>query len=275
MAKGSHKKVEFLNLAYAFVVKTMQRLFLTWKYTGGIFALAYYSTRDYIQIDSGRHINNSIMVDQIYYTGVKSIRVISVVAFALGAITMIQLFTQLSKVGALNMLGTILNLVIIRELGPLLTAFILIARSGSAITVEIATMMVNDEINAIEMEGINNMNFIVFPRIAGVTISVLLLTAYFNAMGLLGGYAIGNIYAGVTFATFQSYIINSIALFDLLTSFLKSLLFGIFISSIAIYHGFQAFTSPQIPGVTTKSVVNSIFFIFMLDIIVTAFFAFL
>jgi len=229
-----------------------------------------YSTRDYFFRPQGRFLSNEIFFSQVYFTGNLAVSTITSVAFVLGGITVIQLFGQLSRVGGLELMGTILNIVIIRELGPMITAFVVIARSGSAIAAEIATMMVNDEVSAIEMQGISILKYVVFPRIAGVTIALVMLTIYFNAMGLIGGYFVGKLFAGITFATFQTYIINSIGLIDIFSSILKSILFGLFISSISIYYGFQAFSTTQIPQQTTKAVVSSIFFLFLIDIIVTS-----
>lgn len=251
------------------LITQYKRILSLFKYIGGINALIFYSMQESLFSRKGRKLIRSIMVNQIYFTGNMAHWTIVVVAFTLGAITVIQLFTQLSKVGALNMIGTILNVVIVRELGPLITAFIVIARSGSAIAAEIGTMMVNNEVNAIEMQGISTLKLVVYPRIMGVTIAMFVLTIYFVAVGLLGGFTIGNLYAGITFDTFQRYIINSIGVADILIMMFKSIAFGLFISSISIYFGFQAFTTTQIPQMTTKAVVRSIFALFFMDVIIT------
>ena len=228
-----------------------------------------FSTTAYFFTNRGRKIVNKILINQIFFTGNMAITIISSVAFLIGAITVIQLFERLSELGALDIIAIILDSVIVRELGPLLAGFVVIARSGSAIAAEIGTMMVNEEISALEMLGIDTLYFIVFPRIAGACISLMVLTIYFIAMGLLGGFFMGNIYAGITFADFQTYITRELTFVDILGAVLKSAVFGIFISTISIYYGFQAFTSTQIPQVTTKSVVSSISALFILDIIMT------
>jgi len=257
-----------------FIVTALSnRVLDIWKYTGGLFALIFFSISDYLFERKGRHLVNKIITSQIFFTGNKAIVIISAVAFTLGAITVIQLFSRLSSVGALDYMGAILNVVIIRELGPLITAFVVISRSGSAISAEIATMMVNDEISAIEMQGINTLKMIVFPRIAGVTISLVMLSIYFITLGLMGGFLVGNLYSGLTFATFQKYMLNSIGFLDIIASVMKSAVFGLFIAAIPIYYGFQAFTFTQIPQVTTKAVVSSIFTLFVLDIIITLMFS--
>jgi phospholipid/cholesterol/gamma-HCH transport system permease protein len=239
------------------------------KVYGGIAALILYSIRSYFEDKKGRSRINKVIIMQVYFTGNLALKIISLVALALGAITVLQLFTQLSKFGALEYVGKILNIVIVRELGPILTAFIVISRSGTAIAAEIGTMMVNDEVNALEMLGINTLKFVAFPRIAGMVIAMVLLTIYFSAIGLIGGFLVGNIYADITFDMFSTYVMNSITVVDMLTSIIKSAVFGVFISTIAIYYGFQAFESTQIPQVTTKAVVSSIFALFAVDVFIT------
>jgi len=249
--------------------KFISKPYRLWKYIGGIFALIVFSTVAYFTTTRGKKIVNKVLVDQIFFTGNMAIKIISSVAFLIGAITVIQLFERLSQLGALDLIAVILDSVIVRELGPLLAGFVVIARSGSAIAAEIATMMVNEEISALEMLGIDTLYFIVFPRIAGACISLMALTIYFIAMGLLGGFFVGYIYAGISFTDFQTYIIREITFVDVIGAMLKSAVFGIFISTISIYYGFQAFTSTQIPQVTTKSVVSSISVLFILDILMT------
>lgn len=239
---------------------------------GGICALILYSTRNYIIDKKGRDQVNTIITMQIYFTGVMAITIISVVALALGAITILQAFTQLSKVGALDLVGKLLNIVIVRELGPVFTAFIVLSRSGTAIAAEIGTMMVNDEVNALEMQGIDTLKFIVFPRIVGMVVALVLLNIYFTTLSLVGGFVVANAIGGVSYELFFEYVFNSITLMDIFSSFLKCVVFGMFIATVSVFHGFQAFVSTQIPQVTTKAVMSSIIALFVLDALLTVVF---
>lgn len=242
------------------------------RFLGGIFALIVYSFRNYLFDKKGRDQVNAVIVMQTYFTGVMAIKIISVVALALGAITILQGFTQLSRVGALDFVGKLLNIVIVRELGPVLTAFIVLSRSGTAIAAEIGTMMVNDEVNALEMQGIDTLKFIVFPRIVGMVISLVLLNIYFSTLALVGGFVVANVVGGISYELFFEYVFNSITLMDILASFLKCALFGMFIAVVSVFHGFQAFVSTQIPQVTTAAVMSSITMLFVLDAILTVIF---
>ncbi len=241
------------------------------RYYGGIAALIVYSSKDYFFDRRGRSAINRIIVMQIYFTGNKALKIVGLVALSLGIVTVIQSYYILSNYGVLKQVGDILNIVIIRELGPIFTAFIILSRSATAIAAEIGTMMVNDEINALEMLGISSLKYVVFPRIAGMIIAGIFLTIYFNAISLIGGFLVGSVIGDFSFDTYINYIINSITMPDIMISIVKSAVFSLFVSAIAIYHGFQAFVSPQIPQVTTNAVVSSIFALFIIDIIITVF----
>jgi phospholipid/cholesterol/gamma-HCH transport system permease protein len=242
------------------------------KYYGGVSALLFYAIKNYFFDKKGRKRINRIIVMQVYFTGNMALKIISLVALSLGIVTVVQSYYILSNYGVFKQVGDIINIVIIRELGPIFTAFIIISRSATAIAAEIGTMMVNDEINALEMLGIDSLKFIVFPRVAGMVIAGVFLTIYFNAVSLIGGFIVGSMIGDLSFDTYINYIINSISFLDIMTSILKSAIFCLFISGIAIYHGFQAFDQTQIPQVTTKSVVSSIFALFLIDILMTVIF---
>lgn len=249
-----------------------KRLFYNLKYYSGVASLIVYSIPEYFFHPEGRPIVNRVLIMQVYFTANLALKIISLVAIALGGVTVLQLFTQLSKLGALDFVGKILNIVIVRELGPLITAFIVISRSGSAIAAEIATMNINDETNALEMIGIDTMKMIVFPRVIGMVISMVLLITYFDAVGIFGGFLVGTVSSRITFGMFMMYVMNSITIPDVLSGLIKGILFGFFISAISIYHGFQASIPTQVPQATTKAVVNSIVAVVVVDVLVTLIF---
>ena len=248
------------------------RVRLQLKFLGGIFALIVYSFIEYFRDKRGRKIVNRVLTMQIFFTANLALKILGLVALTLGAVTVLQAFTFLTRIGAQELVGPILNIVIVRELGPIVTAFIVIARSGTSISAEIATMNINSEMDAIEMAGIDNLKMIMFPRIAGMIISFVILTIYFYAVGLIGGFIVGNIISGITFNMFITYVMNSIAFADIASGLLKAVIFGMFISAISIYHGFQAIVPTDVPRVTTNAVVSSIFALFIINIIITVIF---
>lgn len=241
----------------------------SFRFYTGVMSLIVYSISDYMFNKTGRAIANKYLTMQIYFTAVMALKMIGVIAVTIGAVTIIPLFGQLSAIGQPALVGTIFEMLIVRELGPILTAFIVIARSGSAISAEIATMNINDEMNAIEMIGIDSLKMIIFPRVMGMIISMALLTIYFNAAALIGGLVIGYFTSGINFDMFMQYIMKSITLLDVFGVLLKTIAIGAFTAAISIFHGFQAFNSTMVPQVTTKAVVSAIFTMFVVDIIMT------
>lgn len=239
------------------------------KFIGGVCGLIVYSLPAYISEKQNKTTINKNFLNQVYYTGNLALKLITVVALAIGGITVIQVFTQLSKIGGQEYIGEILKIVIIRELGPLITAFIVISRSSTAIASEIGTMVITNQVDALEMIGIDPLTFIIFPRIFGVTLALVVLTISFSGIALIGGFFVSFITIGLTFDLFFNYIMNTITFADIFAALLKSIIFGFFISSIPIYNGFQVKSSTSIPVATTKSVVECIIFTIIFDILIT------
>ncbi len=239
------------------------------KYLGGVAALIVFSIYEYLTDPKGKRIVRQILTMQIFFTGNLALRIISIAAFSLGGVTVLFLFEQIKSFGVVefNTIGTVLSLIIIRVLGPLFTAIIVIARSGTAVAAEIATMNINDEMNALEMEGIDTLKMLIFPRIMGMAISMILLVIYFDAIGIFGGFLVGILLGKISPLMFVQYVVSSLSLLDVFAGILKAAFFGLFVSAIAVYHGFQAQFSTQVPIVTTNAVVKGIFAVFLLEVI--------
>ncbi len=249
--------------------KTNKDIRLFAKYIGGVCGLIVFSFPAYISEKKNKSILNKNLLNQVYYTGNLAFRLIAIVALSIGAVTVIQVFTQLSKIGGQDFIGEILKIVIVRELGPLITAFIVISRSSTAIASEIGSMVVSNQVDALEMMGIDPLTFIIFPRVVGVTIALIVLTICFSGIGLIGGFLVSYFTIGLSFDIFFNYIMNTITFPDIFSSLLKSMIFGLFISAVPIYNGFQVKSSTSIPVATTKTVVECIMFTIIFDIIIT------
>ena len=196
---------------------------------------------------------------QIYFTGFQALPIVSMLALIAGTLIIVQVSSQLSRVGGGNLLGNLLVVLIIRELGPLITALVVIARSGTAVASELGNMKVNREIEALESMGINPLSFIVFPRLVGGVISVVCLAFYFCVVALFGGYLVSQLVHPISFDFFVESIAFSISRADVFLFLLKNIFSGTIIFVICCYQGFlvkQSFT--EVPQVTTKAVVNSI-----------------
>jgi len=210
---------------------------------------------------------------QIYFTGVEALKVITLISISLGAVVIVESGAQLTRLGGESLVAQVLIMVIIKELGPLLTAFVVVGRSGTAIVTELGNMVVAHEIEAIEAMGISPFYFIAAPRIIGVMIAIMALSIYFNLVAIVGGIIISTLITTTKFSVFLQNLINSLTLTDISISLLKSLIFGLIISLVCSYNGFSVrFSSTEVPQAATRGVVNSLLSCFIINCIITLFF---
>lgn len=215
----------------------------------------------------------SVVSAQIYFTGWQAMPLITVLALAAGGIAILQSSAQLTLLGGTAMLGNILVTIIVRELGPLITALIVIARSGTAVASELGNMRVNREIEALEVMGIHPLSYIVFPRLAGGVLSVLCLAFYFNAISLIGGYLVSRAIHDLPFAFYFESLANAFAWEDILLFVLKNGFSGLIVFIIASYQGLSVqLSSHEVPQVATKAVVHSIIAVTSFNLLVSILF---
>lgn len=239
-----------------------------------ISALVIFTVKSFFSREkNSRSIISGITKRQIYFTGVQALILISSVAVLFGAVIVIQSITQLPKFGAEKFIGKILVLVIIRELGPIFTALIVIGRSASAIATEIGNMSVTKELEALESMGIDPLKYIMAPRLLGTVISMIFLTFYFNIVGISGGFIAAKIISNASFAVLFNNLLNALTFVDVFAAFLKSLCFGIIIAAIAVHQGMSVKLSLiEVPQAGTKSVVNSLLVLFFFNGLLTVLF---
>ena len=236
--------------------------------------LFFYSLKSLIKRQKkGNALIKQITKKQIYFTGVQSFFLVGVVSLMLGAVVVVQSVTQLSKINAEAYIGKILLLVIVRELGPIFTALIVIGRSASAIATEIGNMSIAKEIEALDSLGVDPLRYILIPRLWGVTVSLVLLTVYFNVIGISGGFLAAKLTLSSSFSVLFNNLMNTITSIDVVVAFLKSLGFGIIIAIISVYEGFKVRISlTEVPQAATKAVVNSLLYSFFFNSILTVLF---
>ncbi|HCJ67749.1 MAG TPA: ABC transporter permease [Elusimicrobia bacterium] len=254
------------------ITRTIDKRILSFfRYLSDLFLLLYLTGKIFFLAPlEGRRIVRKITLNQIIFTGIDALLIVSVIALSLGVIVILQAVPQLSKVGAVNLIGKILVLAIVREMSPLLTAFLVISRSGSAIATEIGTMRISNEIDVLEVMGINPFHLIIFPRIIGCIVAMFCLTLYFNFVSILGGFIVSAFLLKASLYTLFSSLISALSFKDIFICLLKSLSFGLIISLISCYHGLSVKISPtEIPQQTTRAIVNSIIFIIILNGTVT------
>jgi phospholipid/cholesterol/gamma-HCH transport system permease protein len=243
-------------------------------YTRNVWQMVYLSLRAAIfDQQQGWRTIISVVSAQIYFTGWQAMPIITVLALATGGISILQCSTQLRFLGGASMLGNVLVVIIVREVGPLLTALIVIARSGTAVASEIGNMRVGREIEALESMGINPFSYIVFPRIVGGVVSVLCLAFYFNIIALLGGFMVTHLINDMPFSFYAESLSNALASEDVGLFLLKNSFSGMIIFVVSCYQGMLVQqSSHEVPQVTTKAVVNSIIYVVSFNITVTTLF---
>ncbi len=241
-------------------------------YVADLIALIVLAFRDLVVMRrEGRVATSGVVARQILFTGVDALPVMSAIALMIGVIVITQAGTQLPKVGAGAQIGTIIVVTVIRELGPLLTMFIVVGRSGSAITTELGYMSVRREIAALELMGVSVSRFIVMPRMIGMILSMICLTLYFDMVAVLGGFILARIKMTVPFAAFGTAVAKSLEVTDLVVTATKGTLFGAAVAAICCHHGLSVKESmTEIPQQTTRAMINCLKICLVLDIIVTA-----
>jgi len=210
---------------------------------------------------------------QIYFTGFQALPLISLLALASGSVVIMQSSSQLSLLGGGDLVGNLMVVIIIREVSPLLTALIVIARSGTAVASEIGNMRVNREIEALEAMDINPMSYVVFPRLVGGIISVICLAFYYVVIAIIGGFLVTRVANEVSFSYYLNNIGQALAGADVYIFALKNAFSGAIIFTVCSYQGLLVKQSPhEVPQVTTKAVMNSIIYVVGFNLTVTTLF---
>lgn len=214
-----------------------------------------------------------LTVREIYFAGVMSLVIIMVSGLFIGMVLGLQGFETLEHYGAEETMGVLVALSLVRELGPVVTALLFASRAGSAITAEIGLMKATEQLKAMDMMAIDPMSRVVAPRFWAGVISMPLLAGLFSGMGIFGGYLVATLLVGVDSGVFWSNMHAAVDFrYDVLNGFVKSFVFGVAISIIATFEGFDA--DPTAEGVaraTTRTVVTSALMVLLLDLILTGF----
>ena len=234
---------------------------------------AYYS---FIAPFRGKPLRFQSAASQAMEVGVRALPILSLITFFIGLILALQSAYELNKLGAMNLVAKAVALSMSRELGPLITAIVVIGRSGSAFAAEIATMKVTEEIDALEVMAISPVNFLVAPKFLAMIIMLPCLTIWANTMGILGGALFGVAQADFTLGRYIQASLDSLYVRDILSGLIKSVMFGITITAVGCLEGFSTGGGAEEVGrSTTRAVVISILLVVVVDLVFTAVFFFL
>jgi phospholipid/cholesterol/gamma-HCH transport system permease protein len=245
-------------------------------YVGGLASLgsraAYYT---FVGPFQGKPLRLQRAASQAMDVGVRALPILSLITFFIGLILALQSAYELRQFGAMNYVATAVAISMSRELGPLITAIVVIGRSGSAFAAEIGTMKVTEEIDALETMAISPIRFLVTPKFLAMIVMLPCLTIWANAMGILGGSLFGVAQADFTFVRYMQASLDSLLLRDIMTGLVKSVMFGITITAVGCQEGFATGAgAEQVGRSTTRAVVMSIFLVVLVDLVFTSLFFF-
>lgn len=219
--------------------------------------------------ETGRALVRRNILEQIYFTGVEALPIIIPIALIIGYI----LIVQFAKVSGQYDLGKTTVLLIVRELGPMITAFLVILRSATAVTIEIGYMNTLHELDAIEMAGIDPKLIICLPRLVGITSAMLSLFIVFDLVSIIGGYVLVWATTHIPMENFLGQIAKSISGADIVVGIVKAVCFGIIITGTSLNHGFRIKKQvTDIPVGTSRAALESVFYCLVSNIIISAIF---
>ena len=217
------------------------------------------------------------VIKQIHFIGARSMLVIIISGVFVGMVIALQFYDTLVRFGSVSLLGSAVGLSLIRELGPVLTALMVIGRAGSAICAEISIMRTENQIDALECMAIDPIRYLIVPRLMAGIISVPLLTAIFIVVGIMGGYFVGVILFNVSPGSYFQGMYETIIFHDIFMGLAKSLTFGLLIFWIATVKGFYlhlarfgAYGAEGVSRITTDAVVISSIAILCSDYLLSA-----
>ncbi|VVE57015.1 ABC transporter permease [Pandoraea pneumonica] len=213
-----------------------------------------------------------LVTDQIHFVGNYSFVIIAVSGLFVGFVLGLQGYYTLNKYGSEQALGLLVALSLVRELGPVVTALLFAGRAGTSLTAEIGLMKAGEQLTAMEMMAIDPIARVVAPRFWAGVIAMPILAAIFSAVGIFGGYLVGVQMIGVDSGAFWSQMQGGVDVWaDVANGVIKSIVFGIAVTFIALYQGFEAQPTPEgVSRATTRTVVQASLAVLALDFLLTA-----
>ncbi len=210
--------------------------------------------------------------DQIFFLGNYSLAIIAVSGLFVGFVLSLQGYYTLQRYGSAEALGLLVALSLVRELGPVVTALLFAGRAGTALTAEIGLMKAGEQLSAMEMMAVDPIRRILAPRFWGGMIAMPLLAAVFSAVGIMGGWMVGVLMIGIDAGSFWSQMQGGVDVWrDVGNGVIKSFVFGVTVTFVALYQGFESQPTPEgVSRATTRTVVVASLAVLGLDFLLTA-----
>ncbi len=215
--------------------------------------------RELLTWHKNRHVSVLVLINQVLFTGFEALGPVLVSSFLLGGLVAYTGRTFLTDLGQNQLIYNLIIMAVVRDVGPLVVGIIILLRSGTAITTELGSMRINREIDALETMGISSMSYLVVPRVIGMVFAILILSAYFTAMGLSGAYITFFWLAKIPFTDFFMRLTNALTAADLYIPLIKAVFTGLLIGTLCSFHGLSVGRAPtEIPQRAIKAVTQCV-----------------
>jgi phospholipid/cholesterol/gamma-HCH transport system permease protein len=219
----------------------------------------------------GRAVVRWGVVEQVYFTAVQALFLIIPLSLLTGSMMLIQF----AKFSAQVDLGKLMIILVIREIGPVITAMLVVLRSATAVAIEIGYMNVLKEVDSLEMAGIDPLRLLAIPRFVGITSAIVCLFIVFDLVAIFGGYGIVRLTSDVPVNNYLSQMAEAITGADIVVGIVKALCFGVVISVITLYHGFDAQKRiTSIPKLTSTAAIECFFYCIFINLFISGIFYF-
>ncbi len=217
-------------------------------------------------------IGKTVLLRQIMFTGYDALALMGFISLSTSALVILEVHQIMGQLGEGQLVYDLMVLIVIRQASSLFTALVVIARSGTSISTELGNMVVHKEIDLLNSFGLSPFTYLVVPRVVGVVVSLFTLTLYFNLVAILGGAVFYRFFYDIGIGYFINHLVRQLTLLELFIPVIKSILFGFAIGLLSCYQGLKVrVASTEVPQRTMRSVVNSVVWVLVLNIIVTLF----
>jgi phospholipid/cholesterol/gamma-HCH transport system permease protein len=213
-----------------------------------------------------------LIVEQVHAIGNRSLVIILASGMAVGFVLALQMYYALVRYGAAESLGLVVNLALVRELGPVVTALLFAGRAGTSLTAEIGLMKAGEQLSALELMAIDPRQRVLAPRLLAGVLCMPILAVLFSAVGILGAWVVAVLLIGVDGGNFWSIMQTGVDVWrDVGNGIVKSLVFGVICTAVALYQGHETEATPEgVAHATTRTVVISSLWILGMDFVLTA-----
>lgn len=237
----------------------------------GFIPFSYYVIADCFDFYSHKSISAEVLFKQIRFTGLEALSLIFTISFVLSVLIIAQGYPILTSIGQQALIYDILIVSIVRDGGPFIVCFIVLARSGTAITTELGNMVVAKEMDALNAMGISLISYLVVPRVLGMFFSVILLMSYFVLAGTISSFLTVSLFNHMPLVRFISELLNQLTLVDLTIMFVKVVLCGLLVALISCFHGLKVNKSTtEVPQRNIKAVGQSLTIICIVHLVLSS-----